>query len=89
MEAEIAFGERLSLADMLRMTRHAHRARGFLAKRERERSCEHTGFSPRVPAFCCVRLKSAKNLYLVHRFFCKIRQIHRFFDAFRQNPPNL
>ena len=33
MEAEIAFGERLSLADMLRMTRHAHRARGFLAGR--------------------------------------------------------
>ena len=32
MEAEIAFGERLSLADMLRMTRHAHRARGFLAR---------------------------------------------------------
>jgi len=25
------------------------------------------------------RLKSAKNLYLRHRFFCKIRQIHRFF----------
>ena len=32
-----------------------------------------------------VCLKSAKNLYLSHRFFCKIRQIHRFFDAFRQN----
>ena len=31
------------------------------------------------------RLKSAKNLYLSHRFFNKIRQIHRFFDAFRQN----
>ena len=31
------------------------------------------------------RLKCAKNLYLSHRFFCKIRQIHRFFDAFRQN----
>ena len=30
------------------------------------------------------RLKSAKNLYLSHRFFNKIRQIHRFFDAFRQ-----
>ena len=31
-----------------------------------------------------VRLKSAKNLYLSHRFFCKIRQIHRFFCIFRQ-----
>ena len=31
------------------------------------------------------RLKSAKNLYLSHRFFCKIRQIHRIFDDFRQN----
>jgi len=30
------------------------------------------------------RLKSAKNLYLSHRFFNKTRQIHRFFDAFRQ-----
>ena len=34
-------------------------------------------------------LKSAKNLYLSHRFFYKIRQIHRIFDAFRQNPPIL
>ena len=32
-----------------------------------------------------VRLKCAKNLYLSYRFFYKIRQIHRFFDAFRQN----
>ena len=31
-----------------------------------------------------VRLKSAKNLYLRHRFFEKIRQIHRFFYIFRQ-----
>ena len=31
------------------------------------------------------RLKCSKNLYLSHRFFYKIRQIHRFFDAFRQN----
>ena len=30
-----------------------------------------------------VRLKCAKNLYLSHRFFCKIRQIHRFFNVFR------
>ena len=30
------------------------------------------------------RLKSAKNLYLSHRFFNEIRQIYRFFDAFRQ-----
>ena len=35
------------------------------------------------------RLKCAKNLYLSHRFFYKIRQIHRIFDAFRQNPPIL
>ena len=32
-----------------------------------------------------VRLKSAKNLYLRYRFFAEIRQIHRFFDDFRQN----
>ena len=31
-----------------------------------------------------VRLKSAKNLYLRHRFFDKIRQIHSFFYLFRQ-----
>ena len=31
-----------------------------------------------------VRLKSAKNLYLRHRFFNEIRQIHRFFCNFRQ-----
>ena len=31
-----------------------------------------------------VCLKSAKNLYLSHRFFDKIRHIHRFFDVFRQ-----
>ena len=31
-----------------------------------------------------VCLKRAKNLYLRHRFFNKIRQIHRFFAAFRQ-----
>ena len=31
-----------------------------------------------------VRLKSAKNLYLRHRFFDKIRLIHRFFNVFRQ-----
>ena len=30
-------------------------------------------------------LKSAKNLYLSHRFFVKIRQIHSFFNVFRQN----
>ena len=30
-----------------------------------------------------VRLKSAKNLYLRHRFFYKIRQIHRFFYLYR------
>ena len=31
-----------------------------------------------------VRLKNAKNLYLRHRFFEEIRQIHRFFYLFRQ-----
>ena len=31
-----------------------------------------------------VRLKSAKNLYLRHRFFDEIRQIHSFFYVFRQ-----
>ena len=30
------------------------------------------------------RLKSTKNLCLRHRFFNKIRQIYRFFNAFRQ-----
>jgi len=30
-------------------------------------------------------LKSAKNLYLSHRFFDEIRQIHRFFAVIRQN----
>ena len=34
--------------------------------------------------FMIASLKSTKNLCLSHRFFCKIRQIHRFFDAFRQ-----
>ncbi len=53
------------------------------------RSCERAGFSPHALAFCCVRLKSAKNLYLSHRIFYKIRQIHRIFDTFRQNPPIL
>ena len=33
MEAEIAFGERLSLATSLRMALHALRAHGFLAGR--------------------------------------------------------
>ena len=31
------------------------------------------------------RLKCAKNLYLSHRFFYKIRQIHSIFYIFRQN----
>ena len=30
------------------------------------------------------RLKSAKNLCFGYRFFVEIRQIHRFFDVFRQ-----
>ena len=79
-ETEITFGERRSPTTSLRMALHAPRAHGFLARRE----CERTDFSPGAPAFCCVRLKSAKNLYLSHRFFCKIRQIHRFFCNFRQ-----
>ena len=69
----MAFGERLSPAASLRMALHEPRARS-----------ERTGFSPHAPAFCCVRLKSAKNLYLRHRFFNEIRQIHRFFCNFRQ-----
>ena len=88
MEAEIAFGKRRSPAASLRMALHA----GSMHSK-------HAGFSPgagtsaaasaRVSrqarlTFCCVRLKSAKNLYLRHRFFCKIRQIHRFFCIFRQ-----
>ena len=82
-EAEITFGERCSLADILRMTRHAGSMRS-----------ERAGFSPgagtsarvsrQVLLTNNVRLKSAKNLYLSHRFFNKIRQIHRFFCIFRQ-----
>ena len=76
-ETEIAFGERHTPAAVLHTVLRAH---GFLAGRGYER----TGFSPHAPTFCCTRLKSAKNLYLRHRFFCKIRQIHRFFCNFRQ-----
>ena len=54
----------------------APRAHGFLARR----AC----LLLHAPAFCCTRLKSAKNLYLSHRFFDKIRQIHSFFYVFRQ-----
>ena len=79
-ETEIAFGERRSPATSLRMVLHALRAHGFLARR----GCERTGFSLHAPTFCCTRLKSAKNLYLRHRFFNEIRQIHRFFCNFRQ-----
>ena len=75
-EAEITFGERLSPATSLRMAPHALRAHGFLARR--------VGLLLHAPTFCCTRLKSAKNLYLSHRFFDKIRQIHRFFCNFRQ-----
>ena len=83
-ETEITFGERLSPATSLRMAPHALRAHGFLARCGYERGCERTGFSPHAPTFCCTRLKSAKNLYLSHRFFNEIRQIHRFFCNFRQ-----
>ena len=72
-EAEITFGERCSPATSLRMALRTHQVRP-----------ERTGFSPGAPAFCCTRLKSAKNLYLSHRFFDKIRQIHSFFYVFRQ-----
>ena len=41
----------------------------------------HPGFKVTSRELC---LKSAKNLYLGHRIFNKIRQIHRFFDIFRQ-----
>ena len=86
-EAKIAFDERCSpavLPHAALQARHAHRAHGFLARCECERGCVDTGFSPGAPAFCCTRLKSAKNLYLSHRFFDKIRQIHSFFYVFRQ-----
>ena len=72
-ETEMAFGERRSPATSLRMALHA----GSMHSK-------HAGFSPGAPAFCCTRLKSAKNLYLSHRFFDKIRQIHSFFYVFRQ-----
>ena len=39
---------------------------------------------PCLLEFWIASLKSAKNLYLRHRFFDKIRQIHRFFYLFRQ-----
>ena len=80
-ETKIAFGERRSPAAMLHTMRQA---RGFLAGCGYERGCVDAGFSPGAPAFCCTRLKSAKNLYLCHRFFDKIRQIHSFFYVFRQ-----
>ena len=87
MEAEIAFGKRCSLTGLLHMGLHAGSMRS-----------ERTGFSPGAGTSVAawtrvsrqvlltnnVRLKSAKNLYLSHRFFCKIRQIHRFFCIFRQ-----
>ena len=40
---------------------------------------------PCLLEFWIASLKSAKNLYFRHRFFCKIRQINRFFDVFRHN----
>ena len=80
-ETENTFGERLSPAALLHTVLQAH---GFLARCECERGCKRAGFSPGAPAFCCTRLKSAKNLYLSHRFFDKIRQIHSFFYVFRQ-----
>ena len=91
-ETEIAFGERRSPAASLRMALHAHRMRpertGFSpsasARISRRARRPFAACALRAPAFCCTRLKSAKNLYLSHRFFCKIRQIHRFFCIFRQ-----
>lgn len=87
-ETEITFGERHSpAAGLLRTVLRMHRV-----------CSERTGFSPGAGTSAAasarvsrqarltnnVRLKSAKNLYLSHRFFCKIRQIHRFFCNFRQ-----
>ena len=79
--ASVAASARVSRQVRVRARLRAH---GFLAGCGYERGCERTGFSPHAPTFCCTRLKSAKNLYLSHRFFCKIRQIHRFFCNFRQ-----
>ena len=62
----------------------------FHAEKPRNPPRERTGFlarhvvTVRAPNFHYVRLKSAKNLYFRHRFFNKIRQIHRFFYIFRQ-----
>ena len=93
-ETEITFGERHSPAASLRMALHEPRARsertGFSpgvsasARISRRARRPFAACALRAPAFCCTRLKSAKNLYLSHRFFCKIRQIHRFFCIFRQ-----
>ena len=51
--------------------------------RENQAPCEHP-WKGNLGHASKSRLKSTKNLCLSHRFFCKIRQIHRFFDAFRQ-----
>ena len=94
-ETEIAFGERRSpaaglLRTVLRMHRVCSERTGFSlgagasARVSRQARRPFTACALRAPAFCCTRLKSAKNLYLSHRFFCKIRQIHRFFCIFRQ-----
>ena len=42
------------------------------------------GARPCLLEFWIASLKSAKSLYLRHRFFDKIRQINRFFYIFRQ-----
>ena len=66
--------------DVTRRTSHKQSPSRHLARR---------AFCMQVFDSALARLKCAKNLYLSHRFFYKIRQIHRIFDAFRQNLPIL
>ena len=54
-------------------------------KQSPSRHLARRAFCMQVFDSALARLKSTKNLYLSYRFFYKIRQIHRFFDAFRQN----
>ena len=56
----------------------------FHGQKLRGSTPERSSFSPSA-LLTIARLKSAKILYLRHRIFNKIRQIHRFFYTFRQN----
>ena len=67
-------------SDMVRFSGKSFRLGG---KIRLHKSVHKTNLEIRV-TYRKVRLKSAKNLYLGHRFFDKIRQIHRFFDVIRQ-----